>query len=309
MRSASPELSAGRWVKGVHLSRLELTGALRTALTVNVIELARHSESCEAMCPLIRTTTKKRPSLIAHRGLVKPPERNSEDGEESGAAESTSSLAYPLLPGATAFTGGHFLSAQSIYDVLSEPTVRDRAVSAIPVGPKVNCYFVVNIGAELTDEITYAENLKWINDKLFDHNFDRTRSDNRRLTVSDSGVVKYLDAKKRISVYGPFNLLMHSATYRYIGQISYYQNIQRRICWFFNSERAPAAGLVVVMYSMQDAPPNSRPRQQPHDALSLLTPSTSAVTQKTVYSSDEVEENDEAHEFTPSKRLRCHFYS
>ena len=78
-------------------------------------------------------------------------------GRRNGAAESASFVAYPLLPGATALTGDRFLTAQSIFDLLSEPTVRERAVSAIPTGPKLNCYFVVNIGAELTDYEKYFE--------------------------------------------------------------------------------------------------------------------------------------------------------
>ena len=240
--------------------------------TASTEGIAQQSESFEAMLSLIQSKAKQSPPSTASRPQTHKLEsvdsahmlddnlhsastvarrrtlEHSEGVRENGAAESASSVAYPLLPGATALTGGQFLSARLIFELLSQPQVRAQAVSAIPTGPKVNCYFVVNIGAELTDYQKYFENRQKISDKLRESTFQLVNSSNHCFTVSRSGVLKYVDLKK--NNIAPFDLRMHCATFRNVQHVDGDGDhpAERRICWFFNAQLSPAPGFIVIMY-------------------------------------------------------------
>ena len=170
-----------------------------------------------------------------------------EEASKNAETESTRSVTYPLLPGATALSDCQFLSAQSIFDLLSKQEVRDRAVRAIPTGPKFNCFFVLNIGAELTDYQTlYDDNRKRIGDKLRDGTgvWNYRKFHNRYCySVSDNGFLKFVKDQN-----APFDLRMHRAIFRDSTHVDGDQPAERMICWFFNAERSPAPGFVVAMY-------------------------------------------------------------
>ena len=227
---------------------------------------------------------------------------------ENGAAESASSLAYPLLPGATALTGGRFLTAQSIFDILSEPTMRERAVSAIPTGPKVNCYFLLNIGAELTDYEKYLDNRQRIHDKLRDDIGSRGLPISRSncLTLSDSGVLKYIDLNKNKNSL--LDLRMYSYYFRNSEQLHCDQIATLRVCWFFNAERSPAPGFIVVMYL--EATHNVRPDEHSRKAMAPTTSLTNKMNEKAVnrFEVKETETKDEnCDESAPATKRRWHF--
>ena len=277
MNPKSPVSSAARWVKGVQLCRLQLNDDKTKAHTGQIP--AHQSLSFEALRFLNQSTAKLNPPNTAPQCSVRPQKhkpqtsanahtfRNSLHSASSvargqnfnicdlsgqnGEVMSTSSNAYPLLPGANALTGGRFLSAQSIFDLLSQPTVRERALRAVPTGPKVNCYFVVNIGAELTDYKTYktVENLRTIRHKLRDGTGDwyYRKVENRECyTVSDTGFLKLVSL--RADKNAPFDLRIHRVNYRDSGHIDGHQFAERCDCWFFNAKLSPAPGFAVVMF-------------------------------------------------------------
>ena len=252
MSIKSAVLSAGRWVKGVNLIRLELTDAMKTSLN----EIAQQSKSFETIPSPIQIKAQhfggsppehkpvtadsantipkslRTASATPRRRVLK----HSYVAGENGAADSSSSVSYPLLPGAIELTGGRFLSPQSIFDVLSEPNVRERAVSAIPIGPKVNCYFILNIGVELTDFEKYFDNRQRIRDKLRDEFCSRRLylSSNTCFTLSASGILKY------IHYYKPnkdslLDLRMHTFNFRNPEHSLCEQTATLRVCWFFNA--------------------------------------------------------------------------
>ena len=61
-----------------------------------------------------------------------------------------------------------FLSTQAIFDILSSPDVVERSVHRIPTAPKSNCYFILNLGPELTDYDNIAANCMKVQDRLRD---------------------------------------------------------------------------------------------------------------------------------------------
>ena len=308
----------GRWVKGVLLHRLP-----KTALTGAI---AQQSESFEAMRPVILNKAKRsagRPpkhkpvtadsahtlsknlhsaSASARRRILKP----SDGAGKNGAAEYTNSVAYPLLPGATSLTGGQFLSARSIYSLLSEPTVRERAVLRIPSGLKVDCYFVVNIGAELTDYEKYKdnENCRKISDKLYDGtgswNYYIDSSNNQLFTISDSGVFKWVKiTRSNVS----FDLRMHRATFRNSAPFDWEQPTERRICWFFNGKHSPAPGFVFVMYRGVSHNDITRHRKLCiRKALASTARSTNKVKEGAAISSEEEEAEDDDEKYEPATK-------
>ena len=232
------------------------------------------------------------------------PDRLGHDAGENGEAASTSSMAYPLLPGATALTGHKFLSAQSLFDILSDPKVRKRAVHTIPNGPKVNCFFVVNIGAELTDLHKYQDNLLRIRFKLRERSgvWDyKTEEDCECYTVSDSGILNSVTNLCKKNKNTPFDLRLHRAISRQSGHVEGEEPYERSICWFFNSERAPAPGLVVISYL--GSPHVPRPQKRSHTTNASITRSTNKVTEETPTGSIE-EVDDESDESPPPTKRR-----
>ena len=153
----------------------------------------------------------------------------------------------------------------------------------------------MNIGAELTENNTYVENRRIINDKLCDRKCQLLNSSNSRLTVSDSGILKYIDMKKHADA--PFDLLMHCSTFRYSEHFGNDQNAERRVCWFFNSERAPAPGFIVVMYLR--APPKLTRKGK---ALQPIARSSNKIKEKAA--SRTKEEDDESDESAPATTRR-----
>ena len=218
----------------------------------------------------LKTVKTDNTHMVDQPGLKSECSRSLDDREhtectgENAETKSTNPVTNPLLPGASALTDRRFLSAQSIFNLLSQPNVRERAVTAIPTGPKVNCFFVLDIGAELTDYQTFKfDNIrKRIRGKLSDGTgvWEYTSKDNRDCyTVSDTGVLKYVMNKT-----APFDLRMHRVISRQSIQVKGDQFAERFFCWFFNAERAPAPGLVVVCYR---GSPYVRAQQQPHKAI------------------------------------------
>ena len=79
------------------------------------------------------------------------------------------SLSQPCLQtGAFVLTGRIFMSAQAIYDILSSENVNKLSIQRIPSGPKSNCYFILNIGKELTDFDSASSNRMKIQDRRRD---------------------------------------------------------------------------------------------------------------------------------------------
>ena len=227
------------------------------------------------------------------------------NAEPSGKenAESSNSMANLLLPGASALYGRQFLSAQAIFDILSDPTDRERAVHTIPNGPKVNCYFIVNIGAKLTDYNTFDENRLKIRFKLREGSgvWDYKTEDSDCYTVSDSGVLKPV-TKRFKNRNAHFDLRLHRSVSRQSGHFADEQPYERSICWFFNSERAPAPGFFVVSFL---GAPHSLPTEthkRPHESHASITRSTNNATEEEPTSSVEVDEPDELP--PPAKRRR-----
>ena len=304
MRIKSAVSSAARWVKGVQLTRLQLNDAMKTALNFNEIAQqlvsfenkdqsdGRPSEHKPVTADTAQTLPKSLHSASPSpaRLILKP----SNGAGENAAADFTSSVAYPLLPGATALTGGRFLSAQSIFDILSEPKMQERAVSAIPIGPKVNCYFLLNVGAELTDYDKYFDNRQRIRDKLRDGIGSRVlcNSNNICFTLSASGVLKYIDYYKP-NKDSLLDLRMHCFRFRNSEQLHCDQTATLRICWFFNAERSPAPGFIVVMYL--GATHNGRPHKHSLKAMTSTTSFINKVKEKTVknFVDKETEKQDE----------------
>ena len=226
-------------------------------------QLNESSKTSFESLPLMQSNAERNPATLACPGR---------DGKTIGAA-STSCVVYPLLPGATALTGRKFLSAQSIFDLLSDPKVREGAVRTIPTGPKVNCFFVVNVGAELTDYQKRETNFIRIISKCFDgtvawgfHDEYNRSCKMQRYIISNDGTLKRVD---KLNNNTPFDLRLHSSTYREFEHVEGEQPAKRSICWFFNAERAPAPGFVVISYLC--SPSIQRPYKQSGNAPASLT--------------------------------------
>ena len=238
----------------------------QSSKTARTGERAHHSMSLKAV-PLMQSNAEQNRPTFAHLGR--------DDGENIRAA-STSSVSYPLLPGATALFGRKFLSAQSIFDLLSDPKVRKAAVRTIPTGPKVNCFFVVNVGAELTDYRNRHTNLIRINAQCFDgtgawgHHDQYNRE---RYIFSNEGTLKRIDKLKNNNT--PYDLRLHRSSYREFEHVEGDQPAKRSICWFFNAERAPAPGFVVVSYL--GSPYVQRPPKHSPNAPAPITQSTNKL--------------------------------
>ena len=107
-------------------------------------------------------------------------------------------------------------------------------------------------------------------------------------TVSDSGIL-ILATQQKNNV--TFDLRLHRTTYRESSRVDCEQPSERRICWFFNAERSPAPGFVVVMYL--GATHNVRPHELSLKALTSTTELTSKVKEKASHISDDDDDDDE----------------
>ena len=248
--------AVGRWVKGVLLHRLPISGDIAQQLeSFKMMRSVSLNKSKQSGCrplehkhkPMTAASPHSRDKNLHGTNSIASRQIRKQAGVScaNGAAQFTSSVSYPLLPGATALTGGQFMTPQDIFDLLSDSTVRERAVGTIPAGPKTNCFFVVNIGAELTDYKSYesGEIRRKIYERLRDGTvlWNRQKTDNSKCySISDSGILKCVSSM--------FDLRMHTAKFCESVPVRGEQPAKRTICWFFNAERSPAPGFVVVSY-------------------------------------------------------------
>ena len=87
---------------------------------------------------------------------------------EASAAEPLRALHQNLLPGAFLLEGNRFMSTQAIFDLFSCPDVADRSIERLPKGHKSNCFFILNLGKDLTEYGTASSYRLKIQDRLRD---------------------------------------------------------------------------------------------------------------------------------------------
>lgn len=181
-----------------------------------------------------------------------------------------------LLPGAFLLVGNQFMSAQVIYDLFSTPNIEQKAVSRIPSGPKTNCYFIVNLGAELTDFDSHHSNRLILQDRLRDGAGSWTdySSNNTSCYIINNGKLKWTAFNSKAP---NFDLRAHRGTFS-MKPIGNELPSRKSHFWFWNGSSSPAPGLAIVAYL---GPPN-----MPHPHGNACR--NFAVYQRTSHSSIEI---------------------
>lgn len=138
------------------------------------------------------------------------------------------------------------MSTQAIFDLLSSRDVAERSIQRIPSGPKSNCYFILNLGKELTDYETASNHRMKVQDRLRDGTgaWDDMNVCNSCCFLLENGVLKSVKMNKKKTPH--FDLRAHRATY--ISQGSHDVPSRKSVVWFWNSELSPAPGMAVVAY-------------------------------------------------------------
>ena len=140
------------------------------------------------------------------------------------------------------------MSAQAIYDIFSSGDATEFAVQRIPSGPKSNCYFLLNLGQELSAyEAATAHRLK-VQDRLRDGTggWDDVFTNNAAFFRVENGILKSVYVNKAKNILPIFDLRAHRATYT----ASHSENIPSRksVFWFWNSSASPCPGMALVAY-------------------------------------------------------------
>ena len=154
-----------------------------------------------------------------------------------------------LQPGATILTGHHFMTAQRIYDILSDPNVAQRASCRVPTASKSNCYFILHIGNELMDYERSTKNKLKIQDCLRDGTsaWDDVSTCNFNFYKIEDGVLQWVKASKKLDQKPVYDLRAHRVTYTSKVSSSC-EPTRKSVFWFWNGPHSPAPGLAIVSY-------------------------------------------------------------
>ena len=122
-----------------------------------------------------------------------------------------------LLPGAFLLTGSKLMSALAIFDILSSPNIVQKSVKRIPSALKSNCYFILNLGVELTEFEKAKDNRLKIQDRLRDGTGSWTEfsANNTTCFIVDGGLLKSVEVNAKKNKLKKFDLREHRATYTY----------------------------------------------------------------------------------------------
>lgn len=141
------------------------------------------------------------------------------------------------------------MSAQAIYDIFSAGNIGELSIKRIPPGPKSNCYFILNMGRELTEYSMVRTNRMKFQDRLRDGTgaWSDISVNNATYYLVENGVLKWVESNLKKNIKPIYNLRAHRATYT-DKAANFQEPSKKSVFWFWNSPDSPAPGIAIVSY-------------------------------------------------------------